>query len=98
MSPNFAPPQTRNRRNIRDTYSAEKPAESINHPGTRHRNFLPKNGYPADPPDPPRDDTEIQMHKFQEPCDAIAAENAAREAEWQKLGNPPEPEEPDDST
>jgi hypothetical protein len=71
---------------IRDTYSAEKPAESINEPGVPHRNFLPKNGYPADPPpDPPRDDTELRMRKFQELCDAIAAQNAARDAEWKKL-------------
>jgi ubiquitin-protein ligase len=35
---------------IRNTYSAEKPSESPEDPYISHRNFLPKNGYPADPP------------------------------------------------
>jgi len=35
---------------MRDVYSAEKIGESINEPDISHRNFLPKNGYPADPP------------------------------------------------
>ena len=71
---------------IRDTYSAEKIGDSPKEPNISHRNFLPKNGYPAaPPPDPPRDDSEIRMRHFQQMCDAIAAQNAAREAEWQKL-------------
>ncbi len=80
---------------MRDVYSAEKIGESINEPDISHRNFLPKNGYPADPPqhDPPRDDTELRMRKFQVLCDAIAAQNAAREAEWQTPPQvPPSPE------
>jgi hypothetical protein len=81
--------------NIRDVYSAEKIGESINEPDISHRNFLPKNGYPADPwrYEPPRDDTELRMRKFQELCDAIAAQNAALEAEWQTPPQvPPSPE------
>jgi hypothetical protein len=71
---------------LRDTYSAEKPAQSINDPGISHRNFLPKNGFhPPPPEDPPRDDSEFRHRKFQELCDVIAARNAAQEAEWLKL-------------
>jgi hypothetical protein len=99
---------------LRDTYSAEKPAQSINDPGISHRNFFPKNGFhPPPPEDPPRDDSEFHHRKFQELCDVIAARNAAREAEWLKLGqnsspdnaaraesnnSSPEPEHPGDAT
>src|SRR5262249_15620460 len=56
---------------IRDTYSAEKVGESAKEPTISHRNFLPKNGYHADPPpDPPRDDSEFHQRNFQELCDA----------------------------
>jgi hypothetical protein len=87
---------------LRDTYSAEKPPESINEPGIPHRNLLPKSGYPADPPpDPPRDDSEFHQRKFQELCDAIAAQNAAREAEWQtppQDSSSPDPNPSDETT
>jgi hypothetical protein len=94
--------------NLRDVYSAEKVGESAQEPDTSHRNFLPKNGFhPPPPEDPPRDDSEFRHRKFLELCDVIAAQNAAREAEWQSLtrtpvpanGDPsPEPEHPDEPT
>jgi hypothetical protein len=69
--------------NLRDIYSADKPAQSVNDPDISHRNFLPKNGFPADPPrhEPPRDDTQFHHDHFQKLCDIIAAKNAQREAE-----------------
>jgi hypothetical protein len=95
---------------IRDTYSAEKPAESANEPYIPHRNFIHKNGYPPDlPPDPPRDDSEFHHRKFQKLCDIVAEQNAQRiaEAEAAHRTNPqsspssdssPDPENSDDAT
>jgi hypothetical protein len=64
---------------IRNTYSAEKPSQSIKEPEVPHRNFLPKNGFPPDPPPLPEPDyAEIHYRNFQELCDLIAKKNAER--------------------
>jgi hypothetical protein len=71
---------------IRDIYGAEKPGESAKEHHIPHRNFMTKNGYPADlPPDLPPDESDFHARSFQQICDAISARNAARDAEWEKL-------------
>jgi hypothetical protein len=76
----------------REIFSAEKLGQSIDEPDVSHRNFLPKNGYPAEPwqHEPPPDDTEFHHRNFQKLCDIIAEKNAQRiaEAEAARRTNP----------
>jgi len=95
----------------RDVYSSFIPDNAPIEPEVPHRNFLPKNGYPADPPqdDPPPDNTEFHHRNFQKLCDIIAARNAEAQSPPQtpfpgsaarsaSSDSSPEPEHSDDAT
>jgi hypothetical protein len=82
---------------IRDVYSAEKLGEFANDPDISHRNFLTKDGYPADLPQEhvPADDSHLKF--AQDLLDAVIA----REANAQKLRQTspsPEPTRSEDAT
>jgi hypothetical protein len=82
---------------IRNSYSAEKPAQSIKEPEVPHRNFLPKNGYPANPPQHEPDEVAIRAAEVtQELINAIAARNARPQSPPQICPSP-HPENSDDS-
>jgi len=82
---------------IRNSYSAEKHAESIKEHEVPHRNFLPKNGYPANPPQHEPDEVAIRAAEVtQELINAIAARNARPQSPPQICPSP-HPENSDDS-